>query len=395
MPSSATTRNRFEKQATGENTNTWGSKLNSTVFDLLDTSLDGITSFTLSGSKTLTSTNFAADEARSRILNITGGTGGTVTLPAVEKLYLVRNNTSGSVIFTTGGSTNATVATSTVQWIFTDGTNVYGDTSAVSAAASAAAAAASAASVNDTNLVHKTGAETIGGLKTFTNGISINGQTLDGLSPIGVDLAEIEDEDSARALIGAANAGPVGVSGVTMNTSRLLGRTTASSGAIEEISVGSGLTLSSGTLNTVSNITRISSTSKAFDSTTPASFPTQLTTGTISAGNVRRVTVRGYYGSSSSTQGLGLALSTTGTFQIYGTWRIWHSATGFTEGQIRAGTDTLSGTNSSSGSGTWTFEVQFLVRAETDCSVQVTGFNTTGTPSVTTQNNVLMLIETV
>lgn len=41
-------------------------------------------------------------------------------------------------------------------------------------------------------------------------------------------------------------------SGLTMATSRLLGRTTASSGAIEEISVGTGLTLSGGMLSSSS-----------------------------------------------------------------------------------------------------------------------------------------------
>lgn len=40
---------------------------------------------------------------------------------------------------------------------------------------------------------------------------------------------------------------------VTMSTARLLGRTTASSGAIEEISVGTGLSLSSGTLSNTSS----------------------------------------------------------------------------------------------------------------------------------------------
>lgn len=45
-----------------------------------------------------------------------------------------------------------------------------------------------------------------------------------------------------------AATGAVGSSGLTMATDRLLGRTTASSGAIEEITVGSGLSLSGGTL---------------------------------------------------------------------------------------------------------------------------------------------------
>jgi hypothetical protein len=52
----------------------------------------------------------------------------------------------------------------------------------------------------------------------------------------------IEELDSEKAI-----AGDVGSSGLTMSTARLLGRTTASTGAIEEISV-SGATLSGGVL---------------------------------------------------------------------------------------------------------------------------------------------------
>jgi hypothetical protein len=52
----------------------------------------------------------------------------------------------------------------------------------------------------------------------------------------------------ARTNLVAAGSGAVGSSGITMTTARLLGRTTASTGAIEEITVGSGLTLSAGTL---------------------------------------------------------------------------------------------------------------------------------------------------
>jgi hypothetical protein len=46
-----------------------------------------------------------------------------------------------------------------------------------------------------------------------------------------------------------AVAGAYTASGLTMNTARLLGRTTASSGAAEEISIGANLTLSGGTLS--------------------------------------------------------------------------------------------------------------------------------------------------
>jgi hypothetical protein len=56
------------------------------------------------------------------------------------------------------------------------------------------------------------------------------------------------DAGTARTNLGVAASGAITGSGLTMATARLLGRTTASTGAVEEITVGSGLTLSGGTL---------------------------------------------------------------------------------------------------------------------------------------------------
>src|SRR6185503_7686814 len=51
-----------------------------------------------------------------------------------------------------------------------------------------------------------------------------------------------------RTIEGVA-AGAITSSGLTQATARLLGRTTASTGAVEEITVGSGLTLAAGSLS--------------------------------------------------------------------------------------------------------------------------------------------------
>ncbi len=48
--------------------------------------------------------------------------------------------------------------------------------------------------------------------------------------------------------VGTAASGSITASGYTQSTAKLLGRSTASTGAIEEITVGSGLTLSAGSL---------------------------------------------------------------------------------------------------------------------------------------------------
>ena len=51
----------------------------------------------------------------------------------------------------------------------------------------------------------------------------------------------------------AAYTGSITASGLTMPTDRLLGRTTAGTGSVETITVGSGLNLSAGTLTATSS----------------------------------------------------------------------------------------------------------------------------------------------
>ena len=124
MPSSYTNSLRFVLQATGENLNTWGVLNNNSMIALADYAIAGRAAFTLSGSKTLTTANGATDEARAAMLDITGGTGGTITIPAVSKIYLVRNGASGNVVITTGGGLTVTIRPGESLLVFTDGTNV-------------------------------------------------------------------------------------------------------------------------------------------------------------------------------------------------------------------------------------------------------------------------------
>lgn len=124
MPSSYTNSLRFILQATGENLNTWGVLNNNSMIALADYAIAGRAAFTLSGSKTLTTANGATDEARAAMLDITGGTGGTITIPAVSKIYLVRNGASGNVVITTGGGATITIRPGESLLVFTDGTDV-------------------------------------------------------------------------------------------------------------------------------------------------------------------------------------------------------------------------------------------------------------------------------
>jgi hypothetical protein len=115
MASTFTTRLRLEKQATGENANTWGDKTN-TNFDLIDESINGYASKSVAGSSdvTLTNSNATADESRQKVLEFTGTLSGdiNVLVPTVESNYIVFNNTAGSQTLTvaTTGNTGSGVA---------------------------------------------------------------------------------------------------------------------------------------------------------------------------------------------------------------------------------------------------------------------------------------------
>lgn len=123
MPSSPSSRDRIELQAAGENLNTWGApKLNAAI-QRLEEAKDGRFAKVLSGNYALVATNYAADEARMAFLDFSG-VGATVTIPGVEKTYLVRNATSGALVITTGSGTTATLQSGTTSVIATDGANV-------------------------------------------------------------------------------------------------------------------------------------------------------------------------------------------------------------------------------------------------------------------------------
>ena len=99
---------------------------NTGVFQLIEDALAGAVSLSLSGPTTLTSVNGATDQARCMAINVTGGTGGTITVPGVKKLYFVRNVASGAVVISTGAGATASFASGEVGFCYSpDGVNFY------------------------------------------------------------------------------------------------------------------------------------------------------------------------------------------------------------------------------------------------------------------------------
>ena len=116
MASTYTANSGIEKPGSGEQSGTWGTTTN-TNFDIIDRVLNGVGFITLSGTNTV-----------------------TISPNDQDKLYLVNNTTSQSVIFTQGSGGNITIAAGAASWIYADGagagaqvyqlpSDVVGDTS--------------------------------------------------------------------------------------------------------------------------------------------------------------------------------------------------------------------------------------------------------------------------
>jgi hypothetical protein len=127
MSSTPTPRLRLEQQGTGDNSGTWGSRLNTNTIALIDEAIAGVAAITISGNVTLTSSNFATDQARKKVLKLDGtpASNFNITIPSVEKNYLVHNNTGKTATITTGSGATAAIPTTAVKEVYCDGTNVY------------------------------------------------------------------------------------------------------------------------------------------------------------------------------------------------------------------------------------------------------------------------------
>ena len=131
MPSSYTPTLGFEKQADGENSSTWGQKVN-TILELVEDAISdvGAISMTTDVNKTLSNTDGAVDESRSAVLEITSTVSLTATrsiiVPTADKVYVVKNSTSGSqsILVTTSSGTGVTIKNGEKRFVYCDGTNV-------------------------------------------------------------------------------------------------------------------------------------------------------------------------------------------------------------------------------------------------------------------------------
>lgn len=129
MPSTYTTLLRLEKQATGENNNTWGTRFNSNFADLVDEAIAGSTTVSVSSATvSLTANQGATDTSRPAMLLLAGTLTSSidVVVPSATKAWIVRNGSSGSFSITlkAAGGSGYAVPQGETRIVWCDGTSV-------------------------------------------------------------------------------------------------------------------------------------------------------------------------------------------------------------------------------------------------------------------------------
>ena len=120
---------KIELITTGEKATTWGTITNTNLGTTLEESIVGSADVSFSNAnKTISLSNSnASQDARNLRLNLTGTTGGstrTLTVPDIEKSYIVNNGCADAVAVSNSSGTTVTVPAGKTMWVYSTGSNV-------------------------------------------------------------------------------------------------------------------------------------------------------------------------------------------------------------------------------------------------------------------------------
>jgi hypothetical protein len=121
---------RLELMATGDQSGTWGDTTNTNLGTLLEQAITGFLSVAQGdvANLTLTALDGATDQSRNAVVDLTGAltAARNVVVPTSEKVYLIKNSTTGgfSIVAKTTAGSGVTIPPGTSRWVYCDGTNV-------------------------------------------------------------------------------------------------------------------------------------------------------------------------------------------------------------------------------------------------------------------------------
>ena len=140
MASTYSSRLRIELIGTGEQSGTWGDTTNTNLGTLIDEAVAGVASITMTDANyTLTVANGSTDQSRKAVLVMAGTLSAArdVICPSSQKVYIVKNSTSGGFAITikTSGGSGISVPNGKTMLVYCDGTNVLSGQDAFAALA--------------------------------------------------------------------------------------------------------------------------------------------------------------------------------------------------------------------------------------------------------------------
>ena len=125
MPSTYTTNGGIELPANGEQSGTWGSTVNDNM-NIVDRLTNGVGGISLSGTThTLTTADGTPSDGHYSVLVLGGAPSGTNTITIApndgQHVYIVKNSSGQSAIFSQGSGANVTVLNGNSAIIYSDG----------------------------------------------------------------------------------------------------------------------------------------------------------------------------------------------------------------------------------------------------------------------------------
>jgi hypothetical protein len=271
---------RLELIGTGEQQGTWGTTTNTNLGTLLEEAIGGYASVTVSNvaDTTLTTNNGSADESRNMVINLTGTISATrnVICPAIEKLYVVKNATTGgfAVTFKVSGQTGVSIPNGSTYFLYVDGIDARLITGSLA--------------------------------NQLASSVSITGGTITGITDLAVADGGTGSSTAAgaRTNLGAAASGAnTDITSIALNNTGLTVRDTDASHFLSivpgsNLSANRTLTVTTGdaarTLDiSASNVTVSTAGAALIDDANAAAQRTTLGLGTIATQNANSVSITG------------------------------------------------------------------------------------------------------
>ena len=136
MASTYTSNGGIEKIGAGEQAGAWGTTTNNNL-DIIDRTLNGLVTLTISGDKTVSTSDGTLSEGHYKILVLAGSPSGGFNLLIdpndQQKWFFIKNTTNQTATVKQGGGSGTTVAlaTGTSAIVFADGTGANANVATV------------------------------------------------------------------------------------------------------------------------------------------------------------------------------------------------------------------------------------------------------------------------